>query len=471
MSATFPIDTELDEERIDDLLEFLYKYYLLPQPQHFTNVSKYKIEGTNFLSYTAIYLDVSFGTYWYIDIKIKAAKPIQVEISSKVFAISPEIVEGIKAELHNQIRGFEQLTKGTVLNLAWVQGKEFVAERLRTPKRESVQGFFSDTMILLFVFFMALSFLLFALFDMYAPILLVAIQSIIILFSDKILIRSGDWLVTPKTPFVNLVRCRLPLGEYTQPKQKFSEELVTKIKHEIQGRTMVQLMDFTPQLTSDVLKNVGITCPPENISVKAIDVYRLVSEASARHRLPTPKIAISNTLLPNAAASGPAPSHGVVIITTGLLSRLNDEEVLGVLSHELSHLKNHDPLVLFILSAAEYLLRVYVFLPFIFWFPYIYFFFAMSLVFFIAKFFEARADLESAIVTGKPQMLASALRKIGARRLEIPSFGIGEWLNWEPHPPIRFRIARLEKLKTTEIEHPFIQSVKDVIEGFLGSFR
>jgi heat shock protein HtpX len=95
----------------------------------------------------------------------------------------------------------------------------------------------------------------------------------------------------------------------------------------------------------------------------------------------------------------------------------------------------------------------------------------MSLVFFIAKFFEARADLESAIVTGKPQMLASALRKIGAHRLEMPSFGVGEWLNWEPHPPIRFRIARLERLKTTEIKHTLIQSVKDVIEGFLGSFR
>jgi len=469
MSAVFSINTELDEARLENLVEFLYSNYLLAYPQRFTNVTKSKVDGISSLSYTAIYPDVFYGTYWYVDISITAVKPIQVKISSKVFVISPEVVEGIKLELSNQIREFERLVREAVLYFAWVQGKELIAERLRPPKK-TVQGMVSDTMVMLSVFFMAISLMLFSLFGMYAPILVVAIQSIVILISDKILIKVGDWLITPQTPFVSIIRCQLPIGEYIRLKQVFSEEHAMKIKQDIQGRVFNQHIELSPQLASDALKDAGVVCPPENISVKVIDVYKLVAETSNKHGLPTPKIAVSNTLLPNAAASGLGPSHGVVIITTGLLSLLKEDEIMGVMGHELSHLKNHDPMALFIIGSAEYLLRVYVFWPILLIFPYFYYIFAMSIIYFIAKFFEARADLESAIVTRNPQALASALRKIGLRRpREV--LGFGEWLNWEPHPPIRFRIARLEQLKTTDIKHPFLRSVKDVIEGFLNSLR
>jgi heat shock protein HtpX len=192
-----------------------------------------------------------------------------------------------------------------------------------------------------------------------------------------------------------------------------------------------------------------------------------------------PKIVVSNTVVPNAAASGPSPSRGVVLITTGLLEQLEDDEILSVLGHEFGHLKGRDPLLLYGLTGAEFLFRFYVLLPL---FPVIflsylfipYFWAVMVLIFFIAKFFEARADLVSAIVFGQPTVLAGALEKIGFKRLlyeRAPSYRFQEWINWDPHPPIYFRVNRLEKLKVpVDVRHPLIQSAKDVVNGFRASF-
>ena len=94
----------------------------------------------------------------------------------------------------------------------------------------------------------------------------------------------------------------------------------------------------------------------------------------------------------------------------------------------------------------------------------------MVVIFFIAKFFEARADLTSAIMMGKPEVLAGALEKIGFQRLlyeRTPSFRLQEWLGLDPHPPIYFRVDRLEKLVAPEkVKHPLLQSIKDVLAGF-----
>jgi heat shock protein HtpX len=195
-------------------------------------------------------------------------------------------------------------------------------------------------------------------------------------------------------------------------------------------------------------------------------------------RFPMPKVVVSNTLVPNAAASGPSPSRGVVLITTGLLVQLDEKEILGVLGHEFGHLKGRDPLILYGLMGTEFLFRFYVLLalfPFIFssLLFFVYFWAVMTVIFFIAKFFEARADLTSAMVIREPQVLAEALEKIGFRRLlfeRMPTYRIQEWISLDPHPPIYFRIDRLRKLGASDkIKHPLIQSAREVTKGFLDS--
>jgi heat shock protein HtpX len=184
-------------------------------------------------------------------------------------------------------------------------------------------------------------------------------------------------------------------------------------------------------------------------------------------------------MVPNAAASGPSPSRGIVLITTGLLVQLEEPEVVSVLGHEFGHLKGRDPLILFGLLSAEFLFRFYVLLaifPFIFTslLFFVYFFAVMTLIFFIAKFFEARADLTSAIMMGQPKVMARSLEKIGFHRLlfeRAPSFRLQEWVGLDSHPPIYFRVDRLEKLESLTIKHPLIQSIKDVVRGFGASLK
>jgi heat shock protein HtpX len=104
---------------------------------------------------------------------------------------------------------------------------------------------------------------------------------------------------------------------------------------------------------------------------------------------------------------------------------------------------------------------------------FVYFWALATIIYFIAKFFEARADLTSAMVIGQPKVLAQALERIGFKRLlyeRAPSYRVQEWISLEPHPPIYFRVNRLRKLESTEkIKHPLIQSAKEVTRGFLDS--
>jgi heat shock protein HtpX len=94
----------------------------------------------------------------------------------------------------------------------------------------------------------------------------------------------------------------------------------------------------------------------------------------------------------------------------------------------------------------------------------------MTLIFFIAKFFEARADLTSAIMMGQPKLLARSLEKIGFHRLlfeRTPSYRLQEWVGLDAHPPIYWRVERLEKLEDpVQVKHPLIESIRGVIKGF-----
>ncbi|MDR1045277.1 MAG: zinc metalloprotease HtpX [Candidatus Adiutrix sp.] len=77
----------------------------------------------------------------------------------------------------------------------------------------------------------------------------------------------------------------------------------------------------------------------------APELCELVAHLAGRAGLPTPRVAVVDDPAPNAFATGRNPANGVVAVTTGLLSIMNREELAGVLSHELTHIKNRDILV------------------------------------------------------------------------------------------------------------------------------
>ena len=213
------------------------------------------------------------------------------------------------------------------------------------------------------------------------------------------------------------------LGTLDDYKQIPPEQLVA-IKNEVYQEIIAKHGEIDCNEAEGVFSKYNVSCRQGSLSAKKINVYEIVKKVADRFGYKVPKIVVSNTMVPNAAASGPSPSRGIVLVTTGLLVQLEEPEVVSVLGHEFGHLKGRDPLILFGLLSAEFIFRFYVLLAL---FPaiflsllfFVYFFAVMTLIFFIAKFFEARADLTSAIMIGQPKILANSLEKIGFRRLLI----------------------------------------------------
>jgi heat shock protein HtpX len=472
-TISFVIDTEITPAFFDELLKFIQRYYISRLGESSTNVRRTIVDNEYALSFRAFAPEKTA----YVDVEIRAGRPIKVRMRQTDEQISKEDIARLKEDLIITIQWFEEYVRKTALYFAWVEGEKVIPEK--PPQRSSniIYKLFSESMLLLFVIFIVASIFFFIIFGLYAPILLVAVQLIIVLFSDKIIIRTGEWRITKENPSVHILQYYLAIKETEDFQQRLTQETLVKLKKEIYEKTFAVGKPLNIETCTDALSKHGFECRPENMAIKKVNVYEIIKKVAGKFSLPIPKIAIANTLLPNAAASGLSPNRGVVVITTGLLVQLEDDEIESVVGHEFGHLRGRDPLVLFALTSFEFLLRVYVFWPLLFssylslYFGYLYLFIAFSVVYFIAKFFEGRADLDSAIKIGQPKVLAEALRKIGFRRLSserIPSYRFREWIGWDPHPPIYFRVARLEKLESPEkIKHPLIQSMKDNIRGFL----
>ncbi|BAP60535.1 zinc metalloprotease HtpX [Methanococcus maripaludis] len=91
-----------------------------------------------------------------------------------------------------------------------------------------------------------------------------------------------------------------------------------------------------------VLSSYGAKIVDEN---EAPNLHRIVESIANRANIQKPKVAIINTDTPNAFATGRSPKNGVVAVTTGILQLLNEQELEGVLAHEIGHIKHRDILI------------------------------------------------------------------------------------------------------------------------------
>jgi heat shock protein HtpX len=203
-------------------------------------------------------------------------------------------------------------------------------------------------------------------------------------------------------------------------------------------------------------------------------VYQIVERILPRMALPMPRIYVIPTESPNAFATGRNPKHAAVAVTQGILNLLNDEELEGVLAHELGHVRNRDILTSSIaatLAGAITLLAHFggmfgggrddrrgfgggsflmmILAPIA----------ATLIQLAVSRSREYEADATGAHVTGNPYALASALQKLDAysRRLPMPAspstahlFIVAPLLSgaslanlFSTHPPMASRIERL----------------------------
>lgn len=214
---------------------------------------------------------------------------------------------------------------------------------------------------------------------------------------------------------------------------------------------------------------------------KAPRIHEIVEELSARLKIPKPKLYIIDVDHPNAFATGRDPSHSAVVLTKGILKILDYRELRGVLSHELSHIKNRDILVgtlaATIAGAITYLAQMFRFLMFFgggddeenagnivlalaisILAPIA----ALIVQLAISRSREYLADETGAIASRDPMALASALRKISHYASKVPLReanpatshlfivnplkGGGIESLFSTHPPVEKRIERLKEI-------------------------
>lgn len=468
-AISFEIRTEVTSAYFGDLLRFIYQNYLLRLYRNFTNIRRWSIDGRRVLAFTFF----DHERRWYVDVEIEAGETITVRMKPSTPTVPKSLLDRLREDLIITVQFFEEKVRRTTLYFAFVESEKIMLERPPQRRKKILSQIFTGNMLIFFVIFILISFAVFQIFQRYAPIVLVLFQFVVFLFADKILMRMGDWPMTPENPYMYILQYHIPPEDLPTFSQRHDRDVLLQIKREIYSETLAVGRPIDCETARGVFSRYGINCKPENLSTKMINVHRLVKEAAERFNIPVPKIMIANIIVPNAGATGPIPSRGLILITSGLLVQLEEDEIFSIIGHEISHLKGRDPLVLSALTSVEYLVRVYVILPYIFFFGFLYFFLVLSGIYFIAKFFEARADLESAIRIGRPEVLAGALRKIGYRKIQIERVRysrIGNWLGIDPHPPVSFRVNRLENLgDPSKIKHPFIQSMIDCINGLLRS--
>jgi len=211
---------------------------------------------------------------------------------------------------------------------------------------------------------------------------------------------------------------------------------------------------------------------------EAPELHRLVERLSQQADLPKPQVAIADSQVPNAFATGRNQQNATVAVTRGLMGTLNQEELEGVMAHELAHIKNRDVMVMTIASFLSTLAFIVVRWGWLFsgdgrnQAP-VYVAIIASLIVWVISFFliralsryrEYSADRGAASITGNPSALASALMSISGRMDKVPQEDLRDQAEMNAffiipirsgfigkiastHPPTEKRIEKLRELE------------------------
>jgi heat shock protein HtpX len=216
---------------------------------------------------------------------------------------------------------------------------------------------------------------------------------------------------------------------------------------------------------------------------EAPELHAIIERLCIQANLPKPRVAVAQTSMPNAFAVGRSPRRATVCATTGILELLSPAELEAVLGHELTHVQNRDVLVMtlasFFASIAAFIVQMG------FWFggafdeedsgpSFIVVILVSAIVYLVSwlllqalsRYREFAADRGSAILTGRPSALISALYKISGTMAHVPQQDLraasGELAAFyivppkakqtiaslfSTHPPLEARIAALQRLE------------------------
>ena len=215
------------------------------------------------------------------------------------------------------------------------------------------------------------------------------------------------------------------------------------------------------------------------------ELFAMVERVAMKADMPMPKVAVINSMVPNAFATGRNPKNALVAVTAGIRQRLSDRELEAVMAHEIAHVRNRDMRVL---AVANFLVTITSFLmTMLFWnmlfggfgrrqqsggimlvylVTILVYFLGQLLVLALTRYREYGADHSGAEISGDPGALANALEKISGSMARIPDEDLRKLQTasafmiipaalkgesamnlFSTHPPVEDRIRRLRELE------------------------
>ncbi len=243
---------------------------------------------------------------------------------------------------------------------------------------------------------------------------------------------------------------------------------------------LIGVLGFVQYFTSDKIalraSRAKVVTPEE-----APELHAMVDRLSEQAGVPKPRVAIIPTAAPNAFATGRNPKHSAVAVTQGLMDRLTPAEIEGVLAHELSHVRSRDVAVMtiagFFSMLASYMVQMALFSSLfggnrresggtpvfliVMVVAIVTYVLSYVLILALSRYREFAADRGAALITGAPENLMTALRKIASDMTRIPQRDLREMQGMNAfyivptnlkhqfgqlfltHPPLEKRLARL----------------------------
>ncbi|GAA0213976.1 zinc metalloprotease HtpX [Halobaculum roseum] len=215
------------------------------------------------------------------------------------------------------------------------------------------------------------------------------------------------------------------------------------------------------------------------------ELHRKITRLSQQADLPKPTVAVADTRVPNAFAAGRSQKNSTVCVTTGLLRTLDDEELEGVLAHELAHVKNRDVMVMTIASFLSTLafivvrwgwlfgggegrggnqapVLVAILVSLVVWVI------SFLLIRALSRYREFAADRGGAAITGKPGALASALMTIDSGMERVPQEDLRDTAEMNAFFVIPIRSGFVGKLFST---HPSTEKRVDRLQELERQFE
>jgi heat shock protein HtpX len=491
-SKSVIIQTDLPNQAVSGLAEFFERYYIVPNQRFIDRDSYRKIESGGAYTFSWRLRVHEMGHGAVLSSALKISQPA-VELSfqdldrrdrSQV-ALCARTIDDVETIVWSYLQHAKVTSLYFVIRANDEEHSESPSKEGNT-QRSILRRIFSGNSANAFLSFMFVSFVLFFVIGFYTVFVLIGLQSVYLLYSDRIMLNMGNVRPTSENPLVTIVSVR-STPEILNFLRRHGKKILAEMREEVslmvaapsvdafRGSFVKKASDMKSSILA-ILERHGIVASANDIEIKTRDVYAIVGRVAEKFNRPVPKIVIVNTVVSNAAATGISANRSSIMINAGSLEDLTDEELESVLGHELGHVKGHDPVILFAANSFEFIGMFYLWLPILLYLGFLYFVLAFGSIFALGKVLETRADTECAVVIGNPGAIASSLRKIGFRQLYrekyAPLVKLLDWFRFDPHPPIYFRVARMSKFAASgrRTKHTFLVSLGDCIVGFLSAF-